>query len=127
MIQMQIILALLVLARVSAFIAFFSLFSNRQLPNTVKIGLAVGLTFFWYGEVDVAVMLPHGAPEGLVLTLLWVVREVTIGLVLATAMNAFFFPAKIAGRLRRPGTRFVIGIRRGPGKSRFVHHADANF
>jgi flagellar biosynthetic protein FliR len=97
MIQTQIILALLVLARVSAFIAFFSLFSNRQLPNTVKIGLAVGLTFFWYGQVDGTAMLRHGAPEGLLLTFLSVIKEVTIGLVLATAMSAFFLPAKIAG------------------------------
>jgi flagellar biosynthetic protein FliR len=97
--EAQAVVFVLVLARVSAFIAFFPLFAKRQLPNTVKIGLAVGLTWFWFGMVEARLGL--NAETELELTaissILMLAKEVTIGVVLSIALGLFFLPAKIAG------------------------------
>jgi flagellar biosynthetic protein FliR len=97
--DVQLILFILVLARVSSFIAFFTLFSKKQLPNLVKVGLAASLSFFWYGTVETSAGLDPNTTLnlGLVGSLLLLTKEVTIGLVLSIALGLFFLPAKVAG------------------------------
>ena len=98
--EVQVVAFVLVLARVTAFIAFFPLFAKRQLPNTVKVGLAGGLTFFWYGMVEAQLSQDPGAAAAnmnVVSSFLLLTKEVTIGVVLSIALGLFFLPAKIAG------------------------------
>jgi flagellar biosynthetic protein FliR len=96
--EVQVVSFILVLARVSAFIAFFPLFAKRQLPNTVKVGLSGGLTFFWYGMVEAQLSQnPAAADLDVVSSVLMLAQEVTIGVVLSIALGLFFIPAKIAG------------------------------
>ncbi|QEG23365.1 flagellar biosynthetic protein FliR [Mariniblastus fucicola] len=97
--EVQVVAFVLVLARVSAFVAFFPLFAKRQIPNTVKVGLAVGLTWFWYGMVEAKLNLnPQQVTDlNIVSSTLLMMQEVTIGVVLSIALGLFFLPAKIAG------------------------------
>ena len=96
MIESQVVVFLLILTRVSAFIGFFTLFSFRQVPRMIKVGVAVGLSVFWFGQLpgeDVTGFAATGMLEGSLLML----REFAIGVMLATVINLFFMPAKVAG------------------------------
>lgn len=97
--EVQVVAFMLVLARVSAFVAFFPLFAKRQIPNTVKVGMAGGLTFFWYGMVEAQLAAEPEMVTNLqiVSSVLLLTKEVTIGVVLSIALGLFFLPAKIAG------------------------------
>lgn len=85
----------LILARISAFVGFFPLFSQRQLPVLVKAGMALALTMFWYGSVPIGTGLGPNVPT--LLAILFIVREVGIGLLLAMTLGFLLIPAKIAG------------------------------
>ena len=96
----QIALFLMVITRVSAFIAFYPLFSQKQLPSLVKAGMACALSIFW------TIQLHNSDAFSIELTrlhssnmygILMIAREATIGVIMAIAMGAFFWPAKIAG------------------------------
>lgn len=92
------IVFLLILARVASFIAFFPLFSNRQLPGLVKVGLTIALTVFWVGHVEARQL--HVGPLSEIDTIMLfflAVKEASIGMALAIAMGLLFWPAKIAG------------------------------
>jgi flagellar biosynthetic protein FliR len=91
----QLLSFVLILGRVSAFIAFFPLFSQRQLPALVKAGLAVGLTIFWFGSVPVGSGYPAQIPT--LLAVLLMVREIGIGVLLAMTLGFMLIPARIAG------------------------------
>ena len=95
----DLVLFMLVLARVSAFIAFFPLFSRRQLPSLVKVGLAASLSIFWFSEIESALSLSSDAIDNLggLHGALLIVKEVVIGIVMSIALGLFFWPAKIAG------------------------------
>lgn len=97
----QIVVFMLVLTRVSAFVAFFPLFSRRQLPNLVKFGLAGSLSVFWFSELMSSDELTSRFGDlgeiGQWTSLLIVLKEVTIGLTLSFALGMFFWPAKVAG------------------------------
>jgi flagellar biosynthetic protein FliR len=93
--EQQIFTFVLVLARVSAFIAFFPLFAQRQLPTMVKAGLATGLTVFWYGSLP-----PEAYVVGqidVLTSVLLIAKEIGIGYLLAVLLGFMFVPAKIAG------------------------------
>ena len=91
----QVFSFMLILARVSAFIGFFPLFAQRQLPAMVKAGLATALTVFWYGSVPV----PPQTGESLstLSAVLLMTQEVGIGLLLAITLGFLLLPARIAG------------------------------
>ncbi len=97
--QLEIVAFMLVLARVSAFVGFFPLFARRQVPTTVKVGMAVGLTYFWYGMVEAKLAAtPNFTGEfDAITSVLLLAREVTIGVVLSIALGMFVLPAKVAG------------------------------
>ncbi len=86
---------ILILARVSAFIGFFPLFGRQQLPLLVKSGLATALAVFWFGAYD-GDQLPKGAVPPL-LILMWIIKEIGIGFVLAMMLGLILIPARIAG------------------------------
>ena len=93
----DVVLFILVLARVSVFVAFFPLFSKRQLPAQVKAGLATALSIFWLA--DAQNVLPEISYDrvGSMLFLLLVVKEICIGILLSLILGLFFWPARIAG------------------------------
>lgn len=93
----DVVLFILVLARVSVFVAFFPLFSKRQLPAQVKAGLATALSIFWLA--DAQNVLPEISYDrvGSILFLLLVVKEICIGILLSLILGLFFWPARIAG------------------------------
>lgn len=96
--QIDVVIFVLVLARVSAFIAVFPIFSQKQLPNLVKVALAVALSVFWYSTV-----LGHSDYAGssfeftVVGSVLMLGKEVLIGIALAIMLGLMFIPAKVAG------------------------------
>ncbi|MFK7765610.1 MAG: flagellar biosynthetic protein FliR [Mariniblastus sp.] len=93
--EQQILTFVLILSRVSAFIAFLPLFARRQLPMTVKSGLATALTIFWFGALPVEDYVTQDI-NFLTATLL-ICKEIGIGFLLATLFGFIFVPARIAG------------------------------
>jgi len=93
--EQQVLSFMLVLARVSAFIGFFPLFAQRQLPTMVKAGLATALTIFWYGMVPPGPDASQDLPT--LLAVLLIVQEVGIGILLAMVLGFLILPARIAG------------------------------
>ena len=91
----QIFTFVLILARVSSFIAFFPLFGQKQLPTLVKSGLAVGLTIFWYGSLSPEMFVT--AQVNVVTSVLFLCKEIGIGFLIAVVLGFMFVPAKIAG------------------------------
>ncbi len=96
MTEAQVLAFVLVVTRVTTFVAFFTLFSFRQLPLLIKIGISVSLSVFWFGETENA-GLPSLENIGMVDSFLLLGREFGIGLMLCTALNLFFMPCKVAG------------------------------
>lgn len=93
--EFQVLSFMLVLSRVSAFIGFFPLFGQHQLPVMVKAGLATALTAFWYGTIPVS---PYVGQEiSTLLAVLLIAQEVGIGLLLAMMLGFLLLPARIAG------------------------------
>jgi len=90
-------LFLLVLARVSVFVAFFPLFAKRQLPAQVKVGLAAALTVFWLADAKSVISAPDMQAAVSWLFLFLVIKEIFIGMLLSIILGLFFWPARIAG------------------------------
>ncbi len=93
--EQQIFTFILILSRVSAFVAFFPLFGQRQLPTLVKAGLAMGLTLFWYGILPPESFVTDQV--NVVTSVLLIGKEIGIGFLLAVLLGFMFIPAKIAG------------------------------
>ena len=93
----QMMLFMLVLTRVSAFIAFFPLFSKKQLPNLVKIGMAASLSIFWVGQIESTVDLSGVESLTSFSGVLMVIKEMIIGTILSITLGLFFWPARVAG------------------------------
>ena len=52
MIEAKAILFMLVLTRVVGFVVAFPLFSSRNLPRTIKVGVTLALSAMWFGVVN---------------------------------------------------------------------------
>jgi flagellar biosynthetic protein FliR len=90
----------LALVRIATFIAVFPLFSGRNLPNTVKIGLALVLSGTWFvAGLPSAGISPGVEGEWGSLTA-WIMaagRETLLGGALAFAAGLFLLPMQVAG------------------------------
>lgn len=93
--EQEVFTFVLILSRVSAFVAFLPLFARRQLPMLVKSGLAMSLTVFWYGSLSPELYVTQ-QPDVLNSVLL-IAKEIGIGFLLAVLLGFMFIPAKIAG------------------------------
>jgi flagellar biosynthetic protein FliR len=93
----QMMLFMLVLTRVSAFIAFFPLFSKRQLPNLVKVGMAASLSVFWVAQIESSVDLSDVESLTSITGAMMVIKEMIVGTILSIALGLFFWPARVAG------------------------------
>jgi flagellar biosynthetic protein FliR len=90
----------LVLMRVSTFIVVLPVFSGRNLPHTVKIGLAVALSAFWWSCGVPSEFLAALTSSGWGSMPAWcmaAVREVLLGGALGFALGLFLVPVQIAG------------------------------
>jgi flagellar biosynthetic protein FliR len=107
---------LLILTRVSVFVAVFPLFARRQIPAMVKVGLSASLSIFWWGT------LPRQlAPENLTaldantfVVSLWLMREAAIGLLLGLLAGLLLIPAKIAGAYAGQELGLTLGAQADP-------------
>ena len=90
-------LFVLVLARVSVFVAFFPLFYQRQLPLQVKVGLSVALSAFWFADAENVISINGSDNLGSFVFLLLLFKEMLIGFLLSIVLGLFFWPARIAG------------------------------
>jgi flagellar biosynthetic protein FliR len=89
---------MLILCRVSALIAFFPLFSRKQIPFSVKAGLSVALAVFWYGNLPAGLASsPSIADISPVTGSLLLIREIICGSLLGMIAGWFLVPARIAG------------------------------
>ncbi|MCD0459811.1 flagellar biosynthetic protein FliR [Roseiconus lacunae] len=93
----DIALFLLVMARVSVFVAFFPLFTKRQLPAQVKVGLAASLSIFWLADAKSVIPATELTDIGGWIFTFLLVKEVFTGMLLSLLLGLFFWPAKIAG------------------------------
>lgn len=90
----------LVLTRVSGFVAIMPVFGGRALPRLVKVSLALALSLVWYTSLHDTILggLRHEPNNYSAAVLAWdAMRELLIGLMLAFGMSLFIEPAKIAG------------------------------
>jgi flagellar biosynthesis protein FliR len=85
----------LVLMRTASFIAGFPPWAGRSLPQTVKVGLAVALTFYWATKPSDAPTVAAGANAAS--TAVLAIREVLIGVVMAQVVGLVLVPPRIAG------------------------------
>jgi flagellar biosynthetic protein FliR len=91
----QIFTFVLILARVSSFIAFFPLFAQRQLPKLVKAGLSMALTLFWFGTMPPELLVD--ADMNVLNSFLYLGKEIGLGFLLAVMVGFIFVPARVAG------------------------------
>ncbi len=90
----------LVLARVGALVAVMPLFAGQGTPRLVRVGLALGLSIFWFGQIALTAEAAHIHASGqlgwglLGLTLL---REAVLGAVTGLLFSLFLAPLRIAG------------------------------
>ena len=86
--------------RVSAFVLVLPVLSGRNPPNTIKIGLAVSLSLFWWScgvPSDYLAPLLGGGWAGGPAFCFAAVREVLLGAALGFALGLFLIPVQIAG------------------------------
>ncbi|MCA9084791.1 MAG: flagellar biosynthetic protein FliR [Planctomycetaceae bacterium] len=96
-----IISCVLVLFRSAAFVAFLPPVAGRNIPNTVKIGLAMALTLVFAPRFAGAAALQMQLSQhsnGVWLQLAWLaIRETVLGASLAWLFGLCLVPARIAG------------------------------
>ncbi len=97
----NLVLALsLLLARVGTFVAIVPIFGG-QVPRTVKAGLALALTLFWFGALNGVVTdrawLTQSTQVSWLVFGLVLGREALLGGLLGFAFGLFLAPAQIAG------------------------------
>jgi flagellar biosynthesis protein FliR len=88
------------LARIATFIAVFPLFHGRNLPNTVKVGLAIALAGSWFltGLPSTGVAPgPDGEWGSMSVWVFAAARETLLGGALGFAMGLFLLPMQVAG------------------------------
>lgn len=90
---------LLLFVRVSSFVAFLPLFGMKRVPRTVKIGLAVTLTFVWAGAYvpQAALIFASQTKSNWVLYAWLISREATLGASIGWLLGMIFIPMRIAG------------------------------
>lgn len=92
----QIVGFVLILFRMLAFVFAMPVFGTGPIPVNIKILLSIVLSVVLYPLVIVHAGSPMAISEEVVL---WVLREIAIGLFLGFLMRFFFFAISIAGEL----------------------------
>ena len=95
-VQHQLALFLLLIARISAFVASLPYFGARSFPNVAKAGLVLALGAFWFLDPTVQASAPTLRMEDRAFLLL-VMREMGLGLSMGMMFSLFIIPFRIAG------------------------------
>lgn len=95
-VQHQLALFLLLIARVSAFIGSLPYFGARSFPNLAKAALVLSLSAFWILDPAVQSAAPQLLMEDREFLLL-AVREVGLGLAMGMMFSLFIIPFRVAG------------------------------
>ncbi|TCZ79975.1 flagellar type III secretion system protein FliR [Paenibacillus albiflavus] len=85
---------LLILCRISAFFVVAPIFSARNVPVMLKIGLAALISFIAFATVGTELQIEMNA-----MYIMYVIREVLVGLMLGFLAYMFFTVVQIAGSL----------------------------
>lgn len=85
---------LLILCRISAFFVVVPIFSSRNLPAILKVGLAALLSFIAFASVGMQVQVELDG-----MYIMYVIREVLVGITLGFIAYMFFTTFQIAGSL----------------------------
>jgi flagellar biosynthetic protein FliR len=110
----------LVLARVGTGVTVMPLFSGRNMPRLVRLGLAMALAVFWFSAME-------GPPDAATLQRLrdsWVGcglalgREMMLGAVIGFAFNLFLVPARVAGEFLTQEMGLSLAATLGPTSDR---------
>jgi flagellar biosynthetic protein FliR len=100
LIETWVIAFCLILARVSLFIGVFPLFGGKNIPRTVKVGLAIALAVTWFGTfgfLPTQLMLVSSLKANWLGFPFALAREAVFGAILGFAFGLFLLPARIAG------------------------------
>lgn len=116
MIEVLVVHFILTLIRVASFVAFLPPTSGRNIPNLVKVGLAVVLAVFFgmpTGAEPLA-WLVHAAQQWPAFALL-AIRETMYGIGLALCFGLLLIPARVAGAYIAQEMGLTIATLTGPG------------
>jgi flagellar biosynthetic protein FliR len=94
---------LLILCRITAFFVVVPVFSSRAVPTTFKVGLAVFISFIAFATLGESNPIPMDA-----LYILYIVREILIGVLLGFIAYLFFTVVQVAGSLMDIQIGFAI-------------------
>jgi len=112
-----VIAALLILARIAAFVAFMPPFRGNGTPLTVKVGLAVALTCLLAPNTigpTAAILLETGDANNWLSIALLIVRETLLGVGLAWLFGLILLPARIAGAYVAQEMGLTMGSQASP-------------
>lgn len=89
----------LLFMRIASFVAFLPLTGGNRLPKTVKIGLAVALTFLWLGQfaLPASTLFISSVTQDWFYFSWLVSREVLLGASSGWLLGLIFVPLRIAG------------------------------
>lgn len=100
MIETAVLSFSLVLMRVATFIVVLPVFSGKNLPNSVKVGVAMVLSAFWWScgvPSEFMAAVTGGGWASAPAWCLAAVREVLLGGALGFALGLFLLPMQVAG------------------------------
>ena len=91
--QNDVLLFLLLLARVLSFVAFMPVFGHQSVPPILRVGIAFYFSIFLFPLVDKNINLTQD------LFFLYLIGEITLGLIAAMLMHIIFAAVQIIGDL----------------------------
>lgn len=118
--EMAVLAYLLVLVRVSLFIAMMPFFREENIPRLIKFGLAIALSFAWYSSNATAesAQAAVGALHGHWLAYsIAIIREAILGAALGYAFGLLLLPARIAGNYIGQEMGLTMASMASPGAS----------
>ena len=92
----NVVVLTLLLVRTVTFVSVMPLFGGSRVPNQIKVGLATGLTMFWFGTAVPPewIHFVESVPAHLAVASL---REAVMGAALGFLFGLFLMPARMAG------------------------------
>ncbi len=87
----------LVMARITAFVAAMPYFGGQAVPRSIKAGLVLALSIFWFFTIAPGLAHPIAASTGWFGFGFAIIREMIVGAVIGMAFSLFTVPFQIAG------------------------------
>lgn len=87
----------LVMARVTAFVMAMPYFGGQALPRTIKVGLVMALSVFWFFAISPGLAQPISPDHTWFGFGFAIIREMVVGAIIGMAFSLFTVPFQIAG------------------------------